>query len=514
MVRFSNRNSRIDGVFFLHFVDSQTISFDNEHHGIDETSEGDDDVKAMSPASEISPIEPEEYEDAREVYDEPLEHLEHEDLGSVHISPVPPEVAQSELVPPLPKRVSIPPPPRAVPPPPPPAVQEKYDDLEDIPPPPPPKRVSIPPPVRSLPSLPPSIPHDDDDLSDVLSPMSAYSPDQGRDDEHDVAFSSPVPSIVHPPHRSIPPPPPELSEYSEDDHESTTIDDAPHSIEPPHSTVEESSGLAYVDEPEEQESEAEVPINDPEVTLTEEEEEAERRKRIAQRLQQQGAFNPFGAPPPIRKVTEPSVGRDAVGSLPPPPPIRKATKPLIEAEIPMPERKAGLPATETPVAAGVHEVGEDPSPTEQHFHEEDNVEDDRSDYSANEGAEPQQEYELDREEEQEQVPPPVPARRGSLPVPPQQQATVSSPTRSQTQVPPALDLPKHAEHEVLDEAEGGESARTKFCERAKYDYRPNRPFILQSTKEFIYLCSLICRRSNPSRFQRARTGTVARGCIN
>ena len=67
----------------------------------------------------------------------------------------------------------------------------------------------------------------------------------------------------------------------------------------------------------------------------EEEDPAERRKRIAERLRQQGGFNPFSAPPPtLRKTTPPSEHDEHDEHEPRSPSSRKPTEDLPSAAEP------------------------------------------------------------------------------------------------------------------------------------------------------------------------------------
>lgn len=408
--------------YLLAFVDSHTIPFDNAHRRVLEATE--DETEPV--ASEASPIEPEEYEDAHETHEEAAEAVEHNGLGSVHASPVSPGAAR--VIPPPPKRMSIPPPPRAVLPSPPPVSQAVEDKPEEVPP-PPPKRVSLPPPPRSVPLPPPPPPmHDDVDEYDITSPSSVYSPEEARDDEHESTFSPQATPAVHPTRRSLLSPPSPVLEASDDEssyaEHAATPQQPPADLSHPETPLDEHAGLAYVDEPEEHGAEETTVADSQDVALTEEEEEAQRRQRIAERLRQQGALNPFGAPPP--------------------PPVRKATKPSVEPELSLPVASVDvphMPASPTAESKVHEEIIASPPPVPA-FRAGEDADDNDSEYSAEENVEARQ------VPEEDETPPPVPARHESL-----RTASASK------QALPTLEIPKLKDREILDEAEGGEYAR-------------------------------------------------------
>lgn len=408
--------------YLLAFVDSHTIPFDNAHRRVLEPTE--DDTEPV--ASEASPIEPEEYEDAHETHEEAAEAVEHDDLGSAYGSPISPGVSRAQVIPPPATRMSIPPPPRVVPLSPPPVSQAVEDELEEVPP-PPPKRVSLPPPPRLVPLPPPPPMHDQVNEFDVTSPASVYSPEEARDDEHKIAFSPRATPVVHLTRRSLPSPPSPILEasYNEDSY-------AEHAANPqqlsadlshPETPLDEHTGLAYVDEPEEHEAEETVVAGSQSVVLTEEEEDAQRRQRISERLRQQGAFNPFGAPPP--------------------PPIRKATKPPVEPEISLPTHVVSMDVPHMPTSpTGATNVQEETAvspPPVPAFRAGENADDNDSQYSTEEDEETRQ------VPEEDETPPPIPARHESLRTAP-----------ANKQALPTLEIPISKDREILDEAEGGE----------------------------------------------------------
>ena len=136
-------------------------------------------------------------------------------------------------------------------------------------------------------------------LSPVTQPLdSAHEPPRAESAEHAAELAKPTEDSEPAEHTTTPEDVPvqpvqdklaELALDSENEHGQAERADAPSALDEP---VEDDSSP--------------VPEHQQPITEPEEEDEAERRKRIAERLRQQGGFNPFGAPPPSPPVRRPS----------------------------------------------------------------------------------------------------------------------------------------------------------------------------------------------------------------